>query len=247
MKGEFTSNSASNVFLMGRFNQMGLLQPFLEEHCEEKQYAICKYKDDLPRDFLWNKKSPLNLEGGWSINNPLYKQTVHDFFSHPFYLKKFCIKTIETIGQQLVCFNTEAQGPLVHNTWQHNNFKIHMPDTAPELEKSLQSLNRWESSRINIMQKTIVFTSALMLIYLLCYQQHFLIPSKYKTLAFSLVAALFFNAAFCGSISMVAHRFQSRIIWILPLFVACLCYWLWINENRNENEKFPSISSKIKE
>ncbi len=236
-KGEFITSNSGNVFLMGRFNQMGLLEPFLEEQCNEHTYSICKYKGSIPRDFLWDSKSPLNLEGTWAKSNPLYRQPVRDFLSHPYYLKKFCIKTIETIAQQLVSFNTVVLHRLHLGNWQHNVFKRYMSDTVPALENSLQSLDKWDSSNINFLQKIVVYGSALFLIYLLLYQQEISVPILYKYLAISIIAGLFFNATICSSVSMVAHRFQSRIIWLLPFFAGCLLYWVVLKQNWLKKEE----------
>lgn len=87
--GEFIWSKSSNVFLMNRISQMGLLKPFLDMQCERSDYPICTYKDAIPKDFLWGGKNPLYKDKGWEANNELYQQVVADFFSYPKYTKKF--------------------------------------------------------------------------------------------------------------------------------------------------------------
>lgn len=225
--GQFKSNSATNVFLMGKFNQMGLLEPFLKEQCQHEDYSVCAFKDKLPRDFLWSPESPILIHGNWVNANPEYRKPVRDFLTHPHYLKMFFIKTLETVAQQLVCFNSVEINSLLGDKWLCKRFQLHMPDTVPALEASKQNKKAWTSETINFIQKIIVYSSALFLIYLFFFQERFTIPLVYQNLVFVCFAALVSNATICSGISMIAHRFQSRIIWILPLIAACLGYWIW--------------------
>ena len=233
--GKFISNQSANVFLMGRINQMGLLKPFLEDRCPEVYYPICKYKDSIPRSFLWDKNSPVRKEGTWKINNKVYQETIHDFLLEPHYLKKFAVKSFETGVQQFFSFNTVRLDPLKRNKWPQDTFERHMPDVVPALEQSAQNRKTWSNVTIDFMQYIIVFTSAIIMIYLLFYQTHYPIHPIYRNLAFLFVLGLISNAFICGGISMIAPRFQSRIIWVLPLFALCLSYHIWTSNHKKQN------------
>lgn len=231
--GQFKSSTATNIFLMGRFNQMGLLKPFLDDQCKHQNYSVCEFKDKLPKDFLWSPESPIRKHGHWMHANPLYRQPVIDFLTTPFYLKRFCIKTFETIAQQLVCFNSVELHSLNGDKWLIRLFKTHMPDSVPALETSRQNSKLWNSSITNLIQMVLVFSSALFLIYLVFFQERFVLPDIYNHLIFIIAAALISNATICSGISMIAHRFQTRIIWLLPLLAGCLFYWIWVRNKNN--------------
>ncbi len=233
--GKFVSSKSSNVFLMGRFNQMGLLKPFLDEYCPNNNYSICKYKDTIPESFLWSKKSPVRLEGTWSSNNELYKEVVHDFLWDSYYLKKFVIKSLETWIQQIFYFDTVKLIPIKKGKWPHFVFVQHMPDIVPALMNSAQTKRIWSSSYLDFIQKVIVFSSGLILIYLFFFQNSYIIPIIYRDIAFLILLGLLSNAFICGGISMISSRFQSRIIWLLPFFTFFLCHYLWVSTLNNQN------------
>jgi hypothetical protein len=49
------------------------------------------------------------------------------------------------------------------------------------------------------------------------------------------------NAAVTGVLSTVADRFQSRLIWLLPL-LACLVSLVWAEGRHNPQKKVPNAS-----
>lgn len=229
--GKFISSRSSNVFLMGRLNQMGLLKPFLDLKCPDKDYTICQHKNEIPPSFLWDPSSPVYKDGGWIANNQHFKTILMDFAKEPYYLKKFGLKTIETGTQQLFCFKTVKLYPLKPGKWPQNVFEKHMPDVVPALEKSAQNKGTWSSTFIDCVQYILVFSSALVMLYLFFFQNKYPIHQSLRNVAFLLLLAMISNAFICGGISMIAHRFQSRIIWLVPLFALFLCYQLYLDRS----------------
>ena len=217
-KGEFVSSKSQNVFLMSRFNQMGLLTPFLRDACQENDYTICPYRDSIPSDFLWNGKSPLQKDGGWIPNNENYQPVVRDFFFNPKYTKRFIIKSLETAAQQFVTFNTVLISPFSRGEWPQNVFQEQVPHTVAQFESSKQNRKQWNNKAIDLSQNVLVFTSAVFLIWFFGYQDRYAIEPIHRKIATLLLLFLLANAFVCGGISMIAPRFQSRVIWLVPLF-----------------------------
>lgn len=220
--GEFISSKSQNVFLMSRFHQMGLLTPFLEQECEQKNYTICAYKDNIPTSFLWDRESPLLKDGGWLANNENYRPVVKDFFATPTYLKRFVIKSFETAAQQFVTFNTVAMNAQSPGEWPQTTFELYMPHTVMELENAKQDKGTWRNDRIDLAQNVLVFSCAVFMIWLFGYQTRYEIEPLHRKLAVLLLFFLLANAFICGGISMIAPRFQSRVIWLVPFFTLAL-------------------------
>src|SRR5215472_15355364 len=64
----FLSHGAP-TFILARLLDDGIPQKLLAEHCAERQYQLCAYRDDLPHSagyYMWNPDSPLQRIGGWS-------------------------------------------------------------------------------------------------------------------------------------------------------------------------------------
>lgn len=236
--GKFIGSKSSNIFLMNRINQMGLLEPFLDQQCPTGHYPICEYKDNIPRSFLWGSNTPVRKDGGWDANNDLYQEIIIDFIKTPQYLEKFIIKSLETGVQQFFSFKTVNMVSLYSGKWPQMIFEKYMPDVVPALEKSMVNKGVWNTAYLNFTQHVLVFFSALLLLYLFFYQKKYPIEPVHRNLAFLLLMGLLSNAFICGGVSMIAPRFQARIIWVLPLFTMYLCYDLW--GNQNARVKMPS-------
>ncbi|MGB3547949.1 MAG: hypothetical protein WBA17_13295 [Saprospiraceae bacterium] len=226
-KGVFEASKADNIFLVGRMNQMGLLKPFLDEKCPTHDFSICAYRDAIPSDFLWDGNSPANKDGGWDVNNDRYAEVVKTFLNSPNYLKKAVVKTFETAAQQFFIFKTVQLQVLKPNEWPQFVFATYLPDVMSSLQDSRQHRGEWNDSTVNLLQHLLVFSSGLYLIYLFAYQRNYPVPAAHRHIGYLLLAGLLSNAFICGGISMIAPRFQSRIIWLVPLTAFCLGYYHW--------------------
>jgi len=232
--GDFFSSKSSNVFLLGRFNQMGLLDPFLRKKCPTETYSICKYKDRIPNNFLWDEKSPVLKDEGWEKNNELYGQIVFDFFTNFHYLKKFIVKSIETGIIQFFDFNTVRLDQIYPDQWPQITIQWYLPDIAPQIQLGKQSQGTWKNDKVDQIQRIIVLLSALFLVYLFFFQDKFKIRPEIKNLGFLILLGLLSNAFICGGISMIAPRFQSRVMWLLPMFAFLLFYEFWLQSKKDK-------------
>lgn len=225
--GGFVRDKASHVFMIGRLNQMGLLKPFLQEHCGNSgNWGLCTYKDAIPDDFLWDSKSPVYLAGGWAANKDDYNSVLATFFTKSYYLRKFCIKTAETALTQFFTF----EGRIIFKEREgHPPFdaiRDAMPDQLPAIRNSKQYTEQWDNHLLDIFQRFAVLFSLLVFAAVLWRSGSVRSTPAMRRLAAFLLLALFANALVCGGVSMVDMRFQARVIWLAPLFAA-LVLWEW--------------------
>lgn len=221
--GTFERERASHVFMVSRFAQMGLLRPFLEEKCASgTEYNLCAYKDKIPDSFLWSPESPVYLTGGWEANRVEYKRLIGDFLTTPKYLREFCIKTAETVVQQFFCYEgqivfreKEGGAPVdaINRVW---------PQQLPAIRASLQYRDAWEHKPTDRIQHFVVTGAFLFCIWWLLYAGRD--TSVQRRLAGFLLIGLAANALICGGVSMIDPRFQSRVIWLVPMFALWLLH-----------------------
>ncbi|MEM9836626.1 MAG: hypothetical protein AAF828_08995 [Bacteroidota bacterium] len=233
-KGEFVASKSRNVFLVSRFHQMGLLKDFLDHQCPAKGYTLCQYREDIPKSFLWDPASPLQKDGGWIPNNTNYAPVVRDFFQQPKYLHRFAIKSIETTFQQLFFFKTVALDPMSRNQWPQMVFEDHLPHLVPAIENSLQNRREWNNQWLDWRQSILVFAAMLNLLWFFFYQKRYPVRARDQQLVLFLLLLLLANAAICGGISMLAARFQARIIWLVPFFTLALG---WMTYQKYHSDK----------
>lgn len=75
--GGFVTTKNGHLFISARNIESGAMKQFLDDKCALENYAICAYKDSLPRvgsDFLWLPESVLYKLGGWDENGDEYKE-----------------------------------------------------------------------------------------------------------------------------------------------------------------------------
>ncbi len=85
LRSEFSPSA--NVFFAGRLCEGEIVGDFLDEHCDEKDYALCPFKDELPTypsSFIWGGSSMVNhLGGNMSTVDSLLKPMIHDLMWEP--------------------------------------------------------------------------------------------------------------------------------------------------------------------
>jgi len=160
---------------------------------------------------------------------------VKDFFQEPRYLKKFAIRSFETGVQQFFNFNAVHLDPMEEGRWPHTAFEVHMPELTQDLERSRQFINLWNTKSLDLIQRYFVYACMLTLIYLFLYQDKYVIKPLHRQLTILILLGLLCNAFFCSGISMLANRFQARVIWLVPLFFLYLLHHLWTERKQGYN------------
>jgi hypothetical protein len=211
----FSVSSVGYVFFMSSLIDKGLVKEYLDESCKDHHYKFCAYKDKIPWEFLWDfQYSPLYKTGGWYANREEYNAIIFDMLTTPKYMQRFAARATEATFWQFFCYDvgdTPQQGqgtPTFTQIWLHwqENVKLYLA--------SRQSAKTLDHTFVNFIQKYfIAFVMCISLIVMFLPS----FPSKFKWLIFFIVMALLANAAVCGIFSTVVPRYQSRVIWLLPL------------------------------
>ncbi len=216
--GGWVRSHSGNIFLVNRMNEMGLLKPFLASACAQEDYSLCAYQHQLPRSFMWDPESPVNKDGGWIGNNERYASVVKDFFSRPVFVKKFAIKSAESILQQLFSFDlciivTEREGGFPYRILEQN-----LPEFLASYQQSRQYRGLWSNDVVDFLQRLIVLASVLWILWV-SWGAGSTPPNReqWMPLLILVLLGLLANAAVCAGISTVDPRFQARVIWLLPL------------------------------
>lgn len=226
-------SSTSQIFFMARLMDTGFMPDFLEEKCAIKNYQMCMYKDSLPNSyegFLWYANSPFYKTGGWDIQkHKEYEEIIADVLTTPKYLGKFLsncgihslnqLKTFE-IGEGFTTIYSE-QSPQYQNALRHFNKK----ELKVNYLNSRQTQGRLSFDIANKANYILFYISLVIitLTFILCRFDR-------KIILFTLIiiSGVIFNAIGTSSLSSVFNRFQSRVLWLVPL-LACIyfCFYLF--------------------
>lgn len=221
-----------SIFFVARLMDTGFMREFLNEKCSEKSYEMCKFKDYLPdsyEGFLWNENSVFNKTGGWNISaHEEYGQIIHDVLTTPKYLGKFLYNCGEHSVRQLITYNIGDGLTTVYNqeSGQYLTALRHFDkrEFRENYLNSKQTRGILSFDRANRINHILLLISALIILWTF-------IKSKFdkNMILFTviLVGGLVINAIATSSLASVFNRFQSRVIWFIPL-LACIYFSAYI-------------------
>lgn len=219
--GKFERENASHVFMVSRMAQIGILQPFLQERCAQgATYNLCPYRDRIPDNFLWDPNGPVYQTGGWQANREEYRQVIRDVLTTPRYAWKFFFKTGESAIQQFFCYSGQIVFKEREGGAPVDALTRLWPEQLPAIRASLQYRDLWNYRTTDVIQHFVVIISAIWCLWILFWSERG--SPLQRRLAAMLLLGLFANALICAGVSMIDPRFQSRVIWLAPLFAVWL-------------------------
>ena len=220
--GSFSINQGSTIFTVNRLIEIGVMERFLYRHCKDNtEYILCPYKDDLPKEFMWDEaRSPLYKTGGWMANHPAYQQLIRAVLSEPDLLKTYLLSCFSSTLSQLATFDIPYPTPL--NKFTHEQLQQRLSEWRA-FNYSKQHEDLLDFKPLSSRQLTVVFV-CLILLWIAFFHTRLShrLSSEQRRLTALLLMGMVINDAVCSSISMVDLRFGSRVIWLLPLLILVL-------------------------
>ncbi|MGX9964068.1 hypothetical protein ACVFYP_12110 [Roseomonas sp. F4] len=229
--GRFTLSPHGSAFLLARLQADGPAAALLRDRCPEAGWHLCAFTDRLPMDsdeFLWDGTSPLNREADGSPRAMGAMQGAAE-------AREIIAATLKAYPAEVALAglrNTLAQLGLmrVGDTLVPDHLTAsarraiagHFPaeelgqfDAGAQMRGDLPTLAApWLRPHLPIL--AVALAAALWLGWRAARGRD---RARLALLGFVLVALLA-NAAVAGALSKPHHRYQARIIWLLPLAVA---------------------------
>ena len=225
----FASSRVKNIFMMGSLIENGLMKLYLEESCAEKGYDLCNYLDSLPEYthlFLWDNRSPLYAGGClekdwldcWLEKDPEYGIIIKDMFSQRKYFIRFAGFGIKTSLQQLVSYKIQPRRPEGEGSPVRWPMEKHFKRDYQRYISAKQQQQELSWPVLSVTQRIIVpIALAFLLPFLLMPSLRNKIPVNVRIFTLGILLALVGNAFICAVFSHYNHRYQSRVIWIIPM------------------------------
>ena len=214
--GEPSLNAERPPFLMARVIADGPGRWYLEQHCEEVKLTICDHVHDLPDnsdDFLWG------ADGIWqnadhATKKRLRQEEIQFVLAT---LRAYPLQQLSTSAssfwQQLTTFGMWDLGP---NDWVLEVFDRVLPGGRARYLQSRQARNALPVEFFTSVQTWTIITS-LVVIGAFAPRLWRRRPPRLIGLSVVIVSMVIANGFVTGILSMVEDRFQSRVIWLLPL------------------------------
>lgn len=213
-------SKGSRVFQMLHLVELGIAQEYMNEHCGERNFKFCQYRDSIPFDFVWDPASPLYKTGGWEANREEYGQMEREILSTPKYFILYCAKSVEYTFRQFFSFQSGDAPPAGTDSSPHVAIEKHFKKEVRQFDLSLQNLGRLNFDDLNNRQFMLVFVSGLLLLFFF-FHPHIssTISPGLRWFALFILLGMLLNSCLCGTFATVVPRYQSRLIWLLPLLL----------------------------
>ncbi len=234
---QYTLSPTGHIFMMARLADAGFMNEFLNEHCKEKSYKLCEYKDSFPESyekFLWDTKGAFYQTGGWDITqNQEYKQVIRDVLTTPKYFYLFTLNCSDHFLKQTISFKTGDGLYSWFNKESSQYLTVLENFNKPEIRNSFQSSKQISGKLnfkyVNILNDILLVISLLIIIWCIIRKS-----TNRKTVQFTyvIISGVLINAVSTSAMSSVFDRFQSRVIWLLP-FLACIYFATYILPHKN--------------
>src|SRR4029077_3301534 len=214
-------SESSGLFYLARLVGDGTAQRYLADVCPEKRYLLCDERANLPRDadyFLWEPAGP------WARhqNDPRFLTEAGDIVRGTLrvYWREQGAAAVGNTFTQLASFSVDGDLATPHPQVRELFAKFG-DGTLARYQESRQVRRALPLDAASAVQQGCVYLSLLLL--LVCGP---LLGATYRRgpllLSGVVLAGVGLNAAVLGALSAVHERYQSRVMWLLPLaaFVA---------------------------
>jgi hypothetical protein len=238
---KYKLSTTSNVFFLARLIDTGVIEEYLEDNCGNYNFTLCQYKNEIPRSsqlFIWGQDGPYYKTGSWSTPHEDYNIMIRDILTTPKYLKvvlfDFAVSPFKQlinfrIGEGIDCAFDENSAPI-----QYVLSKFPRSEIKRDLLLSEQNTGKMDFREINILHYLIILASLLTIIYVLFKKK---LSDNIFMLTWVILSGLFYNAAICADLSNVLNRYQSRVIWLLPLLAIILAIETLNFKFKNDDDK----------
>jgi hypothetical protein len=214
--GEPSLNGKRPPFLMARVIFDGPGRAYLQQHCHDAKFIICNYLAALPNDmneFLWN------LDGIWQTASPAIQEDLRRE-EMPFvlatlrtYPREELFISAKNFWRQLISFDLGDYGP---NPWVLDVIDEVLPGARPHYLATSQAQDALPDDFSTTAQNWAVGISLVLIAAFTPFIWRHRKP-RLVGLTTVVVFMLIANAFVTGVLSALEDRYQSRVIWLLPL------------------------------
>lgn len=231
--GKFQVARASNVFLLGRMIDIGVVKEYLNENCDKEKYILCKNIAELPDvgyQFIWDYSSPLydddcmnvKWESCWEEKNDNYGLLINDILGTPKYRNKVIKTCFFDFFKQNIDFGIGHLTPQRKTSSVEGWIDFEFNDEYSSYKNSKQYKSTQYFETMSLIQLITVIISLIAIAVILFIYREIEAIKKNRLTIFVLFTGIVGNALTVVLFSAVLDRYQSRIIWIIPLLAMML-------------------------
>lgn len=232
--GGFKLSKGSHVFLVAHLNEKGILKKVLDKHCESgvlDDCTLCEEKDNLPSDidhFIWSAEF-LERHGGWEDSKEQFDKIIalslkdpKFLLSNVYYSFVFGVSQLPHIetGEGLSAY-PEHSAPYGQVHWR---FPHELNSYLNSKQNKYDGINL-NFDTMNVFHISFILVSIFFLFYILHGNTRLTVPKEQVVFVYFVVISIVCNSFVTAGLSAPYSRYQSRVIWLIPL-VALILFWI---------------------
>ncbi len=218
--GRFTFTPGGANFAFVRLVEEGIAARFLAEHCPDPAFRICAYRDEVPtsgNEWLWGD-TPLwsKLGGPLEFEAEAGRIVLRTLVLYPGLHVK---SALQNVAAQTLLLKTMDH--FKSDTW-HTKWAIetYAPGVLPAFLGARQQRDDLALQWLDAIYIPVTALAIVLLPVIIVLGGRGGMRPADAALALVVLLALAGNAVICGSLSIPADRYQSRLAWLAPLAVA---------------------------
>jgi len=214
-------------FLTARFFADGPERRYLQTVCaaNERVYAMCRFRDEEVadnNDFLWNKQKFYQM-----ADYDVRVSIIHDDFrlafatglADPLGMAEVALVSTERLMFRAGVGEVFRTLDEIYSRQDMRIFSVIDPQKGHCFADPVNCYPKISITLQDMIFGTIAVISIFIMIFLLLFRR--LSPSMHAPVIL-LLSSLIINALICGSFSGPSERYQSRLIWLVPITLAAL-------------------------
>ncbi len=239
---KFILSRASNIFIIARMIETGVVSEYLKANCINHNYLLCNKINELPPYtyiFLFDEKSPLydttclktNWSYCWEEKNKEFGRLIYDIIKSPKYMTKLTTIYFIDFFKQLIDFKVGSLGPMRTNSPPQYAISENFKEVLNAYKNAKQYQVTQDFKLISLIQLFVVIISLIFIIFLFIWNKKFNLKKEHILISTFLFVGILGNALTVSVFGTIADRFQARVIWIIPLMALLLVYRYFV-ENK---------------
>jgi hypothetical protein len=221
LTGKAALNADWPPILMARMIADGPGRQYLETHCPDAKFAICEDVQHLPDDtddFLWSDTGIWQTASAEKQARLQHEETRFVLATVRAYPGEQLKKSMANFGNQLITIGLDD---FTAADWVLSYFDQAMPAEKSHYQRSRQASNALPLDFFSSVQFWTLLASLAVIAAFIPYLWRRR-PARVFALCVIIISSVIMNAFVTGVLSAVEPRYQSRVIWLLPLLAALL-------------------------
>jgi hypothetical protein len=215
LSGRVAWTPGGYAIAFARMLQDGIVTHYLHDHCAERPFKLCPYRDELPEtadDFLWSRETVFNKLGRFpGMNDEMDFIVTHSLAEYPLWQAEAALLAT---GEQMLKVATGENTDPPTTAHTYGIIRRYMPEQSKLMKAARQQTGFITFGPINLIHVPVALISTALVFAMLIAAVFQRRIDDVTLLTATVCLALLGNAVVCGVISGPHDRYGSRLVWI---------------------------------